>query len=104
MDEASRPGTGCVLRPPDRQVGPQTASIRSQKRGSLGVLTYCVSSGLVSATAGVLVGLETAGRARFIGWSAVVASVSVLAGLAYGSASLNSAWHRCRRLLHRESG
>ena len=104
MDEASRPGTGCVLRPSDRQADPQTASISSRKRGSLGVLTYCVSSGLVSTTGGVLVGFETAGRARFIAWSAVVASVSALAGLAYGSASLNSAWRRCRRLLDRASG
>jgi hypothetical protein len=85
------------------QPGRQPESIEGddgKKRGP-GIVTYCVISGVIATAAGSAVSLAVVGTARFVAWAAVLASVSVVAGLGYGSTPVNVAWDCCRRSLRR---
>jgi hypothetical protein len=48
------------------------------------LLAYCMTSGLVGTSAATVAGLAAAGTARIVVWVAVLGSISVFAGLAYG--------------------
>lgn len=55
------------------------------------LLAYCAGSGVLGTFAAAVTGLVVTGVARIAIWTAVVGSVSLLAGLAYGPGPLNPA-------------
>jgi hypothetical protein len=68
------------------------------------VFTYCLISGTVATIAGAVVSLAAVGTARIAAWSAVIVSVSVVAGLAYDSGPVKALWCFFRQLLRRVAG
>jgi hypothetical protein len=74
---------------------------RGPRRRRVPLLAYCLGSGGVGAAVATALSVTVAGAARLPVWSAVAGSVSVLAGLAYGSTLPRAAWAACRRLSRR---
>jgi hypothetical protein len=66
------------------------------------LLAYCAGSGILGTLAATVMSLAATGIARIAIWTAVLGSVSLLAGLAYGPGPLNllrlvrQAGHRTR--------
>ena len=54
------------------------------------LLAYCAGAGVVGTLAATVTGLAATGIARIAVWTAVLGSVSLLAGLAYGQGPLNA--------------
>jgi hypothetical protein len=98
MGETRRLGKGCTLLRGDEQ------QARYQERRGPHVIMYGLISGGIAAITGTATSLAVAGSARIAAWSVVTVSVSVLAGLAYGSAPVDALWVACRQLLRRLVG
>ena len=76
---------------------------RGPRRRRIPLVAYCIASGGVAAAVASALGAAFAGAARLPVWSGVAGSVSVLAGLAYGSTLPRAAWSACRRLGRRRA-
>jgi hypothetical protein len=81
-------------------VGDQT---RTRPRRQPRLLLYCLACGTVATTAATGLSLIVSGTAKLFVWSAVIASATIIAGLAYDSAVVSAVW-ASREQKHGEHG
>ncbi len=101
MTGGPRQENGTVVRIEDYRRESRQQQPRPDEQPPL--LAYCLTSGVIGAIAATALSLAVSGAARVAVWSAVLGSVSVLAGVAYDTHLLRAAWAAWRLLFRQRA-